>query len=385
MYLKFVFAILMFFMILVSFLRILFSKKYLKKIVPYKEKRINEEKYTIIQPILSGDPRLGSDLSENLKNLKKMRFVWLIDKNDEEAKKIAVEIIENEDYKYRIEIIEIEEVPQEINPKVFKIDKAIRKIKTEYVIILDDDSVIDIKGINELSLYENIKGEWLATGIPYNYGEGGFWSKLVSAFVNSNSIITYFTMSYLEKSKTINGMFYIARTELFKKYNVFQEIKYWLCDDFAIAQYMINKGVVLVQTGIFCNTRTTVTSFKQYILLMKRWMLFTKIYIKNAITLKFFVFILVPSVLPAILLIISFVKGGNYIFLTLAILSLKAFMLYKLRFSILGKKEEKMVIVREIINDFIVFFIFIYTVITPPVIKWRNKKIKVIDGKIRYE
>ena len=41
MYLKFVFAILMFFMILVSFLRILFSKKYLKKIVPYKEKRIN--------------------------------------------------------------------------------------------------------------------------------------------------------------------------------------------------------------------------------------------------------------------------------------------------------------------------------------------------------
>lgn len=44
-----------------------------------------------------------------------------------------------------------------------------------------------------------------------------------------------------------------------------------------------------------------------------------------------------------------------------------------------------MVIVREIINDFIVFFIFIYTVITPPVIKWRNKKIKVIDGKIRYE
>ena len=66
MYLKFVFAILMFFMILVSFLRILFSKKYLKKIVPYKEKRINEEKYTIIQPILSGDPRLGSDLSENL-------------------------------------------------------------------------------------------------------------------------------------------------------------------------------------------------------------------------------------------------------------------------------------------------------------------------------
>ena len=56
---------------------------------------INEENYTVIQPILSGDPRLAEDLTANLKNTDKMKFIWLIDKNDITAQKVVKEILKN--------------------------------------------------------------------------------------------------------------------------------------------------------------------------------------------------------------------------------------------------------------------------------------------------
>ena len=57
------------------------------------------------------------------------------------------------------------------------------KIKTEYTIIIDDDSVMDRKRLDELSIYEKDKSEWIATGIPFNSNISGFYSKLISAFI----------------------------------------------------------------------------------------------------------------------------------------------------------------------------------------------------------
>ena len=48
---------------------------------------INEENYTVIQPILSGDPRLAEDLTANLKNTDKMKFIWLIDNCSKSSKR----------------------------------------------------------------------------------------------------------------------------------------------------------------------------------------------------------------------------------------------------------------------------------------------------------
>jgi len=43
--------------------------------------------------------------------------------------------------------------------------------------------------------------EWIATGIPFNYNIKGFYSKLISAFINSNSIFSYFSLSFLKENK----------------------------------------------------------------------------------------------------------------------------------------------------------------------------------------
>ena len=385
--------------IILLILKLFFSFAYFYKIDKFEKTEINEKKYTVLQPILSGDPRLEEDLIANLKNTTDMNFIWLVDKSDKVAINTVENILKDKNYSNRIEVYYLDDVPQELNPKIFKLAQVVDKIKTEYSIILDDDAVIDRKKLDELSVYEKDKSEWIATGIPFNYNIKGFYSKLISAFINSNSIFSYFSMSFLNENKTINGMFYILRTDILKKYSAFEEIKYWLCDDLALATYLLSKKVKIIQSTIFCNVRNTVPSLKRYILLMKRWLLFSNVYMKNAFSTKFLFIILLPTLLPTILLFFSFYLGIDYLVIILNLFIGKIALFHIVRLFIYqGNYEENSFkkslfvfspqtteLLYELLSEFLLPFMLIYTLLTPPVILWRNKKIRVKDGKIHYE
>ena len=385
--------------IILLILKLFFSFAYFYKIDKLEKTEIDEKKYTVLQPILSGDPRLEEDLKANLKNTTDMNFIWLVDKSDKVAINTVENILKDKNYSNRIEVYYLDDVPQELNPKIFKLAQVVDKIKTEYSIILDDDAVIDRKKLDELSVYEKDKSEWIATGIPFNYNIKGFYSKLISAFINSNSIFSYFSLSFLKENKTINGMFYILRTDILKKYSAFEEIKYWLCDDLALATYLLSKKVKIIQSTIFCNVRNTVPSLKRYILLMKRWLLFSNVYMKNAFSTKFLFIILLPTLLPTILLFFSFYLGIDYLVIILNLFIGKIALFHIVRLFIYqGNYEENSFkkslfvfspqtteILYELLSEFLLPFMLIYTLLTPPVILWRNKKIRVKDGKIHYE
>ena len=382
-------------------LKLIFSFAYFQKVNNLEKSKIDESNYTIIQPILSGDPRLEEDLTANLKNTIEIKFIWLVDKSDKIAIQTVENILKNKNYFNRVKVYYLDDVPQEVNPKIFKLGQVIDKIKTEYTIILDDDATINRKKLDELSIYEKDKTEWIATGIPFNYNIKGFYSKLISAFINSNSIFSYFSLSFLKENKTINGMFYILRTDILKKYSAFENIKYWLCDDLALATYLLSKGVKIIQTTIFCNVRNTVPSFKRYILLMKRWLLFSNVYMKNAFSIKFLFLILLPTLLPTLLLFLSFYLGVNYLIITLNLFIGKVALFHIARIFIYQENEENQEnfskkpfiifspqtkeLLYELLSEFLLPFMLIYTLLTPPVIIWRNKKIRVKDGKIHYE
>ena len=385
--------------IILLILKLIFSFIYFQKINSLEKSKIDESKYTIVQPILSGDPRLEEDLTANLKNTTDIKFIWLVDKSDKIAIQTVENILKNKNYSNKIEIYYLDDVPQEVNPKIFKLEQIVDKIETEFTIILDDDAIIDRKRLNELSVYEKDNTEWIATGIPYNYNIKGFYSKLVSAFINSNSIFSYFSLSFLKENKTINGMFYILRTDILKKYSAFDEIKYWLCDDLALATYLLSKKVKIIQSTIFCNVRNTVPSLKRYILLMKRWLLFSNVYMKNAFSTKFLFIILLPTLLPTILLFFSFYLGIDYLVIVLNLFIGKIALFHIVRLFIYqGNYEENSFkkslfvfspqtteLLYELLSEFLLPFMLIYTLLTPPVILWRNKKIRVKDGKIHYE
>ena len=393
------FNILLTLTIILLILKLMFTFAYFYKVDKLEKTEIDEKKYTVLQPILSGDPRLEEDLKANLKNTTDMNFIWLVDKSDKVAIDTVESILKDKNYSNRIEVYYLDDVPQELNPKIFKLAQVVDKIKTEYSIILDDDAVIDRKKLDELSVYEKDKSEWIATGIPFNYNIKGFYSKLISAFINSNSIFSYFSLSFLKENKTINGMFYILRTDILKKYSAFEEIKYWLCDDLALATYLLSKKVKIIQSTIFCNVRNTVPSLKRYILLMKRWLLFSNVYMKNAFSVKFLLIILLPTLLPTILLFFSFYLGLDYLVIILNLFIGKIALFHITRIFIYQVKEDETSskkslftfspqtteILYELLSEFLLPFMLIYTLLTPPVILWRNKKIRVKDGKIHYE
>ena len=68
----------------------------------------------------------------------------------------------------------MEDVPQGINPKSYKIEQIIDELTRPYLIVLDDDSVIDFSKMGELTDYlgENV----ILTGIPYNQERSNYRS-----------------------------------------------------------------------------------------------------------------------------------------------------------------------------------------------------------------
>ena len=342
-----------------------------------------EELFTVVQPILSGDPRLESDLRANLQQTEAVEFYWLIDQSDTETQRVADQICQDASFAQRIRIFLIEDVPQGINPKSYKIEQVVEELTRPYLIVLDDDSVIDFSKMGELTAY--LGQEVILTGIPYNQERSNFWSKLVAAFVNGNSFITYFTMAEVEANHSINGMFYILPVELAKGQKLFTAIKDYLCDDLAVADFLRSKGVSIIQTRVTCNVRTTIKDAKQYLLQMKRWLLFSSIYLKEHLDWKLFSLIGLPSFLPLPTLILSIILGWPYLLLALSLLVFKAVWMLLYRQSILPSHLHLDEVVYEVLNDLLLPWLFIYVLMTPPVINWRGRKIRVTDGKIRYE
>ncbi|WP_270537206.1 glycosyltransferase [Streptococcus salivarius] len=378
---------LIFIIIAVAYL-LLFLVRWLLSLIYYKKSKSDvtdfpEELFTVVQPILSGDPRLESDLRANLQQTKTVEFYWLIDQSDTEAQRVANKICQDELFSQRIRIFLIEDVPQGINPKSYKIEQVVEDLTRPYLIVLDDDSVIDFSKMGELTAY--LGQEVILTGIPYNQERSNFWSKLVAAFVNGNSLITYFTMAQVEANHSINGMFYILPVNLVKDQDLFTAIKDYLCDDLAVADFLSSKGVSIVQTRVTCNVRTTIKSATQYLLQMKRWLLFSSIYLKKHLDFKVFTLIGLTSFLPLPIILLTLFLGWPYLLVALVLLLIKAIWMLLYRQSILMNQLHLDEVLYEVLNDFLLPWLFLYVLLTPPVINWRGRKIRVTDGKIRYE
>ena len=368
--------------LLLFILRWLLSLAYLKK-GQSSSSDFQEELYTVVQPILSGDPRLENDLLANLQQTEAVEFYWLIDQSDPEAQRVADKICQNPSYAQRIRVFLMEDVPQGINPKSYKIEQIIDELTRPYLIVLDDDSVIDFSKMGELTDYlgENV----ILTGIPYNQERSNFWSKLVAAFVNGNSFITYFTMAEVKANHSINGMFYILPLEMAREQKLFSAIKDYLCDDLAVADFLHSKGVEIIQTRVTCNVRTTIKDAKQYLLQMKRWLLFSSIYLKEHLDWKVIILIALPSFLPLPALLIGFILGWPFVLLALLLLLVKAVWMLAYRRLILTARPHPDEVFYEVLNDLLLPWLFLYVLLSPRVINWRGRKIRVTDGKIRYE
>jgi ceramide glucosyltransferase len=233
---------------------------------------------TIVQPILGGDPRLADVLRQTLRNTPQAtRFLWLVDSDDSHGRN-AVEPLCRE-HAGRIEILWCDRAADNVNPKAYKLDNAWPAIATPYAAVLDDDTTISERNLRvALAALERCD---LYTGIPCYRSTAARWDSLLAHFVNNNSIMTYLSMLPLVGPLSINGMFYVMRTETLRLLGGFAAIQERLCDDYALARLLLDGGRRIHQGIVPQYLRTSVSDVRHYAQIMHRWFVFAGVLVRD--------------------------------------------------------------------------------------------------------
>ena len=229
---------------------------------------------TIAQAILSGDPLLESRLAANLCALPGQRFLWLIDEDDTEARRIADEIKTPD-----VEVILCTPCADATNPKLWKLQRAAELAQTPFFCVLDDDTTLSSE--SAAALIEAAKTATVATGLPCYQDGGDVAGGLLAQFVNNNSVFTYLGTSSLLAPFTLNGMGYVLRREELARIDHFKPILHELTDDLALATLVLKQGGSIHQAKAPLRLRTDVKNLRHTMQLMHRWYVFTLLLLKR--------------------------------------------------------------------------------------------------------
>jgi ceramide glucosyltransferase len=230
---------------------------------------------TILQPILGGDPFLEDALRANLANAPSSAlFFWLVDEDDMEGRRVTTSIDDP-----RIRRLLSPPPRADENPKTAKLQRALEQIDTPYFAVLDDDTILEPDHLGRA--LAALQSCTLYTGLPCYLAGANLWSSLVAHFVNNNSILTYLALLPLAPPLTINGMFYVMRTDDLRAMNGFAPILSKLCDDYALAAQVKQHGGTIRQGITPQFLRTTVPDARRYTAIMQRWFLFANVLLRD--------------------------------------------------------------------------------------------------------
>ncbi len=226
----------------------------------------------VAQPILSGDPGLEDALRDNLVGLAGARFVWLVDEDDAEARRV----VERIGPAPRLEVRLCPPAPDGLNPKLAKLQPALDACADdEVLLVLDDDTRLPRASLG--ALLGGLERATLATGLPAYLPGATPWARLVEQFVDNNAALTYLPMAPV----TINGMCWAARVADLRGIGGFTPLLRHLTDDLAVAGAVLGSGGTICQTASPQWITTSVDSPGHYLRLMHRWMLFANLLLRR--------------------------------------------------------------------------------------------------------
>jgi ceramide glucosyltransferase len=253
---------------------------------------------TILQPILGGDPRLADTLASNLGSLPRASFKWLLDNDDaagQEAARQAHAAVPGA----LVELVACPPPPADLNPKLFKLAHAERRISTPFLAVLDDDTQLTPAGLT--ALLDALRTYDVATGLPFYLAGENLPSKLVAQFVNNQSVLTYLPLLVWHPPLTLSGMAYAVPTARWRALGGFAPLVRRLTDDFAVASRVRAGGGRIFQSTVPHAVSTTVGSFCHYHRIMHRWFVFALLLVQ-AQPVRWRLMILVLHGLPPLLL-----------------------------------------------------------------------------------
>ncbi len=318
---------------------------------------------TVVQAVLGGDPLLAECLRRNAEASPWARFVWLVDEDDEVGLE-AAQASARENV-----VVVLGPGPRDgENPKLVKLERALEHVRGDVVVVLDDDTVIEAAGLLRLAS-EAMTGD-LVTGLPVFVAGAGWWEKLVGGFVNGNAWATYFAVAEVGEGHTINGMIYAARVDLLRAMGGFAAAGMVVTDDYAVARMFERAGRRIVQSRVRAEVRLTIEGGRHYVSVMRRWMIFARMYFSEQRGLMGMLLAGLPAVMPLVV-----VMGWGWWGLGLVVL--KALV-------VRGMARVNDGVVALVVADLLTPVFFAMALVMGNRMRWRKRKIMIEGGAIRY-
>ena len=340
----------------------------------HPENDLLEGRVTLLQPILGGDPFLGQALATNLQSAPSdAMFVWLIDEDDQPGRQVAEPLaLANP---AQIRLVLCPPCPAGINPKLFKLNLALPNVTTDYVAVLDDDTMLSAghlqRAMAALSTCD------LYTGLPRYVPGDNLWSSLVAHFVNNNSILTYLSLLDWAGPLTINGMFYVMRTEFLHTLGGFESILGQLCDDYSLARLVQRHGGRIRQGVTSQLLHTSISGPRHYLRQMHRWFLFARLLVADQ-SLRVQGLLLVLLGLPPLLLwgsLLCLAGGGIGALILLLLLAARQTVLRLLQRKVFAEPPSSSWLISPVAE--LLQVVHLVHASCSPVITWRSRRIRV--------
>jgi ceramide glucosyltransferase len=244
----------------------------------------------ILQPIRSGDPNLGEALCASLRALayRGAHLHWLIDEDDPQAANVARAALAGQaTLAPRVSITIHPACPSDVNPKLFKLDRALETCCGEAILVLDDDARLPPATLDALLMALSSETSdvsqtpIVATALPAYLPACGLGSRLLARFVNDHAAITYLPPRLKANSPTINGMCWAMRRKRLLDIGGFAPWLKHLTDDLAMAQAVLATGGRIEQRSEPVWMRTDLADVRAYARQMHRWMLFAHLLLRR--------------------------------------------------------------------------------------------------------
>nr|WP_255691324.1 glycosyltransferase [Luteimonas sp. XNQY3] len=253
----------------------------------------------VLQPILGGDPRLVDVLGGTLDALPDARFHWLVDDGDTHAQSVIASL--RATHPHAAILVHVNPpAPDGVNPKSFKLDRALAAVEAPACLVLDDDATLTAGALARL--VAALDSADIATALPGYVDDGErLPGRLLAQFVNDNAALTYLAPLTWAAPVSINGMCYALRTARLRALGGFAPLLHALADDLAMADHVRTHGGRIAQTTAPVRVRTSIDGPAHYLRQMHRWMLFATLLLRRQ-PLRMRVLIALLHGLPPLLL-----------------------------------------------------------------------------------
>ncbi|NOT88843.1 MAG: glycosyltransferase [Lysobacter sp.] len=245
----------------------------------------------VLQPIRSGDPTLAEALGASLRTLgaRGAMLHWLIDIDDLAAARIVRSVVDAQPaLRAQVATSAHPPCPPGINPKLFKIDRALAHCTGDAVLVLDDDARMPAATLDALLAAlagSRIDAPVISTALPiYLRSEPSLQrlgARLLARFVNDSAAITYLPPRLGGRTPTINGMAWAMRRDALDAIGGFAARLRHLTDDLAMAQAVLAAGGRIDQRREPVWMRTALPDLRAYARQMHRWMLFARLLLRS--------------------------------------------------------------------------------------------------------